>query len=304
MEGLARLLLGPFTDLLADHQRVRVVPFGSLHLVPFHALPLEGRPLGATHVLSYAANAAAAARADEPVTRERPLVVGDPAFDRTLRPHLAPLPGSRIEATAVAVAVGAGDPLVADAATEAAVAARLETCDLLHLSSHGHLDDLSPFASSLVMAGSDELTVAELVGLRFTTDLAVLTGCDTGRGTATLGGDVIGLTRALQQGGVRRTVVSLWPVDDAVAPVVMDRFYAHLVDGTPPAGALALAQREVRSLSADDLRAAYVALGGDPTGAQRRRGVDLDPDLRDEEDLPVPLGGDAERYWAPFVLMT
>ena len=114
----------------------------------------------------------------------------------------------------MAVSSAAADPLVGAAATGAAVAARLEECDLLHLSSHGHLDELSPFASSLVMAGTDELTVAELVGLRFETHLAVLTGCDTGRGTATLGGDVIGLTRSLLRGGVRRAVVSLWPVDE------------------------------------------------------------------------------------------
>ena len=69
----------------------------------------------------------------------------------------------------MAGALHATDPLVGAAATEAAVAARLEECDVLHLSSHGHVDELSPFASSLVMAGSDELTVAELVGLRFQT---------------------------------------------------------------------------------------------------------------------------------------
>jgi CHAT domain-containing protein len=302
---LAELVLGPFSAVLQGHPRVVVVPFASLTLVPFHALPLDGAPLGATHVVSYAASASAAVTASvaRPVTATRPLVVGDPAFDPAVHPHLKPLPGSRVEATAVAAALHAVEPLIGSAATEQAVAGRLEACDVLHLSSHGHVDELSPFASALVMAGADELTVAELVGLRFETELAVLTGCDTGRGTATLGGDVIGLTRSLLQGGVRRAVVSLWPVDDAVAPVTMSRFYAGLTSGLPPAEALAEAQRALREMDAAAIHAAYLALGGADAPSGTRRGVELDPELRDDGALPEPLGGDAERYWAPFVLV-
>ena len=38
-------------------------------------------------------------------------------------------------------------------------------------------------------------------------------------------------------------------------------------------------------------------------GHVRRRGIDLDPELRDEEEIPDPLSGDAERFWAPFILV-
>jgi CHAT domain-containing protein len=302
---LPALLLAPFADVLRTHERVVVAPFGALNLVPFHALPFDGAPLGMSHVVSYAPSLAAAVGdggLDSPVETSRPLVVGDPAFDMATRPHLKPLPGSRLEAVTVAALLGAPDPLIGDAATEPAVTARLEGCTLMHISSHGHLDELSPFSSSLVMAGDDELTVAELVGLRFGTSLAVLTGCDTGRGNATLGGDVVGLTRSLLRGGVRQVVVSLWPVDDWVAPVVMQLFYDRLRQGQRAAYALAEAQRSVHALDAGGLRAAYVAMGGGGDDAQRR-GVELDPELRDDEDLPAPLGGDAERFWAPFVLV-
>lgn len=306
---LSALLIDPFADLLRANGRVVVVPFGPLNLVPFHALRLDGAPLALTHVVSYASRAASLlerdGQPDPAAPAARPLVVGDPAFDPAARPGLRRLPGARVEAGAVAAALGvpAGDVLVDEAATEAAVAPRLERCDLLHVSSHGHLDELSPFASALVLAGRDELSVADIAGLRFGTGLAVLTGCDTGRGNATLGGDVVGLTRALLRGGVDRAVVSLWPVDDAVAPVVMSRFYAGLGDGLAPAYALTAAQRAVYAMSAADLDAAYGALGGEPAGERRRRGLDLDPELRDDEDVPEALGGDAERYWAPFIVV-
>ncbi|MFG2486207.1 CHAT domain-containing protein [Streptomyces virginiae] len=307
---LTQLLLGPFTDLLRAFPRVVVVPFGPLSLVPFHALPLDGTPLALSHVVSYAQRAAGIGEheggLDRPVRATRPLLVADPAFDPAAHPHLERLPGSRTEAAAVAEALGvpADGVLVGPAATEAAVGARLDDCDLLHVSSHGHLDEWSPFASSLILAGRDELTVADITGLRFATDLAVLTGCDTGRGKATLGGDLIGLTRSLLRSGVRRTVVSLWPVDDGVAPVVMARFYAALAGRAAPADALARAQRSVHAMSAGQLSAAYTALGGDPdTDIHRRRGREIDPELLDEHRVPEPMGGDAERYWAPFVIV-
>ena len=306
---LPHLLLDPFADLLRRHPRVVVVPFGALSLVPFHALPFDGTPLALTHVVSYTSRSASLLGRDDGLDRvaaaARPLIVGDPAFDQAAHPGLERLPGSRVEANAVAAALGVAvdDVLTDTAATEAAVGTRLERCDLLHVASHGHLDELSPFASSLVLADRDELTVADIAGLRLGTDLAVLTGCDTGRGNATLGGDVVGLTRALLRGGVDRAVVSLWPVDDAVAPVLMSHFYGGLGKRTAPALALAAAQRAVYAMSADELATAYAELGGKPTGGSRRRGLDIDPELRDDLEIPEALHGNAERFWAPFILV-
>ena len=44
--------------------------------------------------------------------------------------------------------------------------------------------------------------------------------------------------------GARRLLVSYWRVDDRATAALMERFYHHLlVDGQPPATALASAQR-------------------------------------------------------------
>ncbi|MCL6667523.1 CHAT domain-containing protein [Streptomyces panaciradicis] len=304
---LTSLLLEPFEDLLRVHPRLVVVPFGPLNLVPFHALPCGGTPLALSHIVSYAQSAVSVWEPggdfDQPFLPARPLVVADPAFDDGAHPGLPRLPGAGLEAQAVkrALRVPAERVLVGTDATEADVLRLLADCDLLHISSHSHLDELSPFASSLVLAGADDLTVADLTGLRFGIRLAVFTGCDTGRGQATLGGDLIGLTRTLLRGGARRCVVSLWPVDDWVVPVLMANFYDGLARQLSPAAALARAQRAVHDMSAEQLQTACTALGGDAdTDGSRRRGVVLDPALRDDAELP---GGDAERYWASFILM-
>lgn len=308
-EELSQLLLEPFADLLVDRPRVLIVPFGPLNLVPFHALRLGGEPLGLNHVVSYLPRAALLlegdAHRDKPVSRSQPLMVGDPAFDPDSYPWLRRLPGAGIEAVACAATLKTTSEnlLVGSRASKAAVLDRLGSADLLHISSHGHLDELSPFSSSLVLAGTDQLTVADIAGLSFHTDLAVLTGCDTGRGNATLGGDVVGLARSLLRNGVDRAVVSLWPIDDAVAPVTMQHFYAGLAQDLSPAHALAQAQRDVHTMGADELTAAYVQLDGRGGTTQGRRGRDARPGPIEPRNEDGRLPGRAERYWAPFVLI-
>jgi CHAT domain-containing protein len=307
-DRLSRLLLEPIRDVVMAHERLVIVPFGPLALVPFHALPFAGGPLGLTSIVSYAPSAAAALAGglDRPCVLDRPLVVGDPAFDPDLRPRLPRLAAARVEALAVAARLGSPDPLVDLAATEEAVRGRLPGCSVLHLATHGLLQELVPYGSSLVLAGRDELTVAELVGVQVGADLAVLSACDTGRGAATLGGDVVGLTRAMRAAGVRQTVVSLWPVDDAIACLTMDAFYSGLLRGQPAALALHQAQLWIHGVGADQVREAYsglahwVGVGAEPSDAEFRRRGELD----DDEEIPPALSGSAERWWAPFMLVS
>ena len=62
------------------------------------------------------------------------------------------------------------------------------------------------------------------------TDLVVLSACQTGLGTVTADG-VFGVQRALKQAGVRAMIVSLWPVDDEATPILMRNFFRNLQAG-------------------------------------------------------------------------
>lgn len=303
-DELAALLLEPVKDVVRRAERLVLVPFGPLHQVPIHALPFDGAPLGLQKVCSYAPAASLALGGDRVVATERCVVVGDPAFDPACHPRLRRLPGAATEARIVAAALGSTSVLTGPEATEGDVRRALPDRSIVHLAAHGWLDELGPYSSSIVLAGSDELTVAEMVGMHLTADLAVLSACDTGRGAATLGGDVVGLTRALLSAGVRGAVVSLWPVDDVTACVTMATFYDHLRQGVPPAHALARAQRRIHDMEDAALYGAYAdlchAVGADCDPSMRglRRG-----ELDDDEPIPPAMGGAAERHWAPFVLM-
>jgi CHAT domain-containing protein len=317
-EELAAILVEPAASVVGACPRLIVVPYGSLHGLPFQVLPLDGHPLGETHVLSYLPAAALlqGPGVDEPFAATRALVVGDPAFDVGAHPALPRLPGAAVEAGAVAGTHGAG-ALIGPHAAEPAIRRELALCDLVHLAAHGRLDPVAPSESSIILAGRDELTVSDLVGLRIDSELAVLSACDSGRGAASLGGDVVGLARGLIAAGARRSVVSLWPVDDAPACVTMSLLHERLAEGLPVARALHVAQNNVRAMSGSDVTARYVELGGraDATAMTRRRGapsrqvqpeLPLDPEFVDDlaDVEPVDgLNGELARVWAPFVVI-
>jgi len=153
--------------------------------------------------------------------------------------------------------------------------------------------------SSVALAGLDELTVADLMGLPIDADLVVLSACDTGRGEITLGGDVVGLVRGLLAAGARNAVVSLWPVDDEATCVLMNTFAEQLKAGHTTADALAAAQRAIRSLDATGRAAAYRALaqgtGVGPSPGRQRTARDtlLENPIHADDAHPY--------WWAPFV---
>jgi CHAT domain-containing protein len=317
-DELAGILLEPVASVAGGCSRLIIVPYGRLQGLPFQVLPFGGRALGETHVLSYLPAAALLqdTAVDEPLARRRALVVGDPAFDAATHPALHRLPGAAVEAGAVA-GTHQVSPLIGPEAAEPAIRRELARCDLVHLAAHGRLDPIAPSNSSIVLAGRDELTVSDLVGLRIDSELAVLSACDSGRGAASLGGDVVGLARGLIAAGARRSVVSLWPVDDAPACVTMSLFHERLAQEVPVAAALHAAQHDVRAMSGSEISARYVELGGAANAAAstRRRGapsaqgapeLPLDPEFVDDladADPVDSLSGELARVWAPFIVI-
>ncbi|WP_329273026.1 CHAT domain-containing protein [Streptomyces sp. NBC_01451] len=311
---LAEWLLRPFAAPLRDCPRVIVVPPATLALLPFHALPWHADVLGATHEVSYLPAAAGVTRRrspepDRPWNELRALLVGAPATDP--RRGLPTLPGTAVETAEIARLLPRSRLLTGAGATRAEVLAAAPGHDVLHLAAHGLVDELAPNRSRLPLAGDDALGLADLLSAAHGPRLLVLSACDTGRGRATAGGDVLGLTRAALITGARHTVVSLWPVHDSVGCLVITRMYRHLVhDPAPRVGAaLALAQREVRALSGaerdEEFRLLAHRTGTDPGPRHRARSWapgECSVPSRDTE--PVRRRAATERhpyYWAPFI---
>ncbi len=262
---LARYLLPPgMRDLLPGAGELLVVTDGTLNLVPFAALPLDGRHLlGDEHAVRVAPSLALVGEpAARPTSPSEVLVVGNPTMPRVATTdgknrQLPSLPGSEAEARAVAGLFGA-TPLLGAAATETAVRLRLPHAALIHIASHGRaFANPETARNSFVALAPDStndgfLTVGELLdpgGPTLIAGLVVLSACETALGDPTRSEGVVGLQRAFLASGARTLLVTLWPVSDRAAALIVRRFYAHWQgDSDKPSAAEALhrAQRELR----------------------------------------------------------
>jgi len=176
-----------------------------------------------------------------------------------------PIPASGREAERVAALLRGREPglvLTGAAASEGRFKQEARPRRILHLATHAFFvggdcgraqdENGSPppgnplLLSGLVLAGANRpagsqaggddgvLTAEELAALDLrAVDLAVLSACDTGRGTVSVGEGVFGLRRALEIAGARAVVMSLWPVPDRQAARFMTRFYRARLDDRP-----------------------------------------------------------------------
>jgi CHAT domain-containing protein/Tfp pilus assembly protein PilF len=103
---------------------------------------------------------------------------------------------------------------------------------ILHLATHGILNDVSPIYSHVLLSqtpGKSEedglLEAWEMMNLDLNADLVVLAACETARGRAGAGEGVIGMTWALFVAGCPRTVVSQWKVEASSTTALMVEFH-------------------------------------------------------------------------------
>ena len=127
---------------------------------------------------------------------------------------------------------------------------------ILHVVTHGVLDDQQPELSGLVLSQVDGnsrpidgfVSLADIYRLRAPVDLVVLSACHTALGQNLRGEGLIGLTRGFMYAGASGVVASLWQVDDRATAELMKYFYTNMLQrGMGPAAALREAQNEIRS---------------------------------------------------------
>lgn len=116
------------------------------------------------------------------------------------------------------------------------------------------------FRSGLVLAeanalnpeltGKDGLLTAYEIAVQMDlrdTRLAVLSGCDTGKGVHQYGEGIYGLQRAFQIAGAQSLIMSLWPVQDQVAEEFFTTFYIKwLTEGMDKRAAFKAARDQIR----------------------------------------------------------
>ena len=276
---LGKMLLGDMSSRL-EGKRLLIVADGALQYLPFAALPdpADGQPLIIRHELVNLPSASTLAVLRREFGDRKPApktvaIFADPVFSaddsridrartasaqRGIDPnslHLPRLPGTRREAAAIAALAPESNRKQAldfDANRATLTSADIKQYRILHLATHGLLNTEHPELSGIALSLVDRrgntidgfLRLHEIYNLKFNSDLAVLSACQTALGKEILGEGLVGLTRGFMYAGVPRVVASLWKVDDRATAELMRRFYSGMLGSSAlrPAAALRAAQ--------------------------------------------------------------
>jgi CHAT domain-containing protein len=131
-----------------------------------------------------------------------------------------------------------GDYSISEDATEGYFKSTANDYGIIHLAMHALIDDEDPLNSKLVFANSERdsledgfLHVYELFNMQLSSQMVVLSACNTGYGKLAKGEGLMSLGYGFAYAGCPSMVVSGWQVDDQSTSELMQLFYSHLKNG-------------------------------------------------------------------------
>lgn len=241
LKKLNDLLIAPVASLLpSSGGSLIIVPYGSLHELPFHALYDGEHFLIERFQISYLPASSLLLqlhRGAEPDSGKRviklPLVLGYSGHQRIQRVH--------DEAKAIAEMLH-GKCYLEHEATISRLMEEAPNSPLIHLATHGK-SRLDAPNFSYVRLADGQLNAIDAFSMNLKgCELVTLSGCETGLALSSGGDEQLGLGRAFLAAGATSLVMSLWPVEDKATSELMRLFYGCLLQGENKAQALRAAQ--------------------------------------------------------------
>jgi CHAT domain-containing protein len=271
-------LLKPAQGQLRTLNNLVIVPDDVLWELPFQALQSSAnRFLVQDYAISYAPSLTVLREMSRkrqirrPTTSSTLLAIGNPDIGKATRGRdepvimggqLQPLPEAERQVRSLGQLYGSGQSktYIGSEAREERLKQEAGAYRILHLATHGILNNASPMYSHLVLSQSagevseDGLLEAwEIMKLELDAELAVLSACDTARGKVSAGEGVIGLSWSLFVAGCPSAVVSQWKVESSSTTELMLEFHRRLKGS-------ATGQSKVSSSKSEALRQASLRL--------------------------------------------
>ena len=274
-----KMIIAPVADLL-DEPEIIIVPDRILYKVPFAAFKDEsGKYLSESFRLRIVPSLMTLKLIqDSPAdyhSQTGALIVGDPQVGHvTYKAHLTrirPLPCARKEAEMIGRLLGV-QPLLGEHATKQAVLQSIHSVSLIHFAAHGDAERGEiALAPPRHFNGTPQeqdylLTMAEILHVRLTAKLVVLSHCHSAGGQIRSEG-IVGIARAFLGSGARSVLVALWAIQDEATEQFMSRFYEHLVRGESASESLHQAMKWMRANGFSDVEqwAPFMLIGDDVT---------------------------------------
>ena len=234
-------LLRPIENDISEYTNVMVVPVQSLYYLPFAALvdDASGKEpayavdrfniayVSSTYLLGLLLKTQVEAS-------DRYLLFGNPDGS---------LPGAGEEVKAISGITGKGDLFLNKQATLANFEQNAAKSRVVHLATHGYLNEDAPEQSSILLADK-KLSMPQIFNLPLEhTEMIVLSACETGKGLAN-GMEYATIARAFANAGAPSVLATLWKVDDQSTKELMVLFYKAFDKSNARLLSLGDAQRE------------------------------------------------------------
>lgn len=251
LKQLYQWLIAPFAQTLT--RRLVIIPSGALHFVPFAALFDGKRYLVERHALSIlpSLNALRVGKKDSvpDASMTPPLSVSAPRFDSNDADRVSraiELPFARQEATAFAHAMKTDRVYTGDAATTERFFKEAPSSSLIHLATHMEFNPDDPLSSAILFRDRT-LSLVEILGLKLSATLTVLSGCDSGLGVLDSGESLSSASHAFLMAGSQQVLSSLWRLNDLSTAILMKHFFRNVAETHRTAEALQAAQNKLRN---------------------------------------------------------
>ncbi len=255
--SLYNLLLKPIEDKIEGKDLI-IIPDGKLGHIPFEVLLTEQTDISNVnfkklpylikkHSISYGNSAtiqfdllsSLKCNAKEDFLGFAPFTKKSDNFrsvynNDTLK--LGSLPSSKNEVESIQKLIG-GKVFEDLSATKQNFISEAANYKILHIATHGMVDDKRPLESCLFFfknnsISESELKIEDLFSLTFNSELAVLSACNTGYGKLEKGEGIMSLARGFSYAGVPSITMSLWNVNDKSTSKIMNGFYHYLKQGS------------------------------------------------------------------------
>lgn len=250
LKKLYELLILDLKDSLKT-SKIAIVPHSYIHYVPFAALTDGYRYLSEDKTIFILPSASILKVLPKPkIATGNLLALGIKSFEGT---RLRPLKYAKEEVRKITSVFKNTKPYLDDEATESLLKNKAQEAEIIHLATHGKYNKNNPLFSSIYLSSDSQndgkLQVHEIydeLDLTSTTNLVVLSACETNLGELSQGDEIVGLTRALLYAGTPSVIGSLWNVNDNSTALLMERFYINYQQGMNKAQALKEAQKWLR----------------------------------------------------------
>lgn len=254
-------LVHSLSDLDDDIHQIVIIPDKFLSNFPFEILEIKGAPLIHKYAVSYANSTSILALQEAIPTQTNKYAFTGFAPDYSapldtnasklyaaiVRSENWKLPFARKEVEYITKLIPRSKHYLGREASKENLQKAIQESAIIHLSMHAQANTESSMNSQFIFNTAEEnedqnLLLYELYNMTASTEMVVLSACETGRGNFHSGDGVRSLGNGFLYAGVPSVVMTLWKVPDESTSLIMKSFYRFLKEGQSKSQALRLAK--------------------------------------------------------------